>query len=368
MLYKRGQIWWYKFMHQGVLHRDSCKTRSKTEARRVEVAARAAVSVGIDAPAKTERHTFRDAMTAWWEDVGRKHKSWETTSFQLEVVERVFPMDIDVMQITTGVIDEAIAKRAKETTHNGRHPANATLNREIYSNVRRILTWFEIRKNLRLNRIDWKKLKRPEKRKTREFTEKEIQALLKALHPKYHQMWAFYATYGVRMSEAYVRPDQIDVDGMRVFVRERKDGSWLTVPLLEEDVDWIKPLVEQATELGMESIWFLWRPYLKIWKVIPAATFQSAMKRAYKTAGIKDARAVHDWRHHAATQLVRNIGNLKAAQQLLGHSSLSMTERYAHAVEDDVRRGLVSAKSSRVVTKLGTMGEIAKKEEGSDMK
>jgi len=66
------------------------------------------------------------------------------------------------------------------------------------------------------------------------------------------------------------------------------------------------------------------------------------MKRALTKAGIKDARAVHDWRHHAATRFVRSTGNLKSAQRLLGHSTIQMTARYAHAAEGDVRDGLAA--------------------------
>lgn len=363
MLYKRGQIWWYEFSHNGRRYQKSTGQRNKQEARKVANAAHAAITLEGKAPGKSKRFTFRDAMTAWWEAVGQHHKSWETTAHQLVVVERVFPMDIELREITTGVISKAMAQRAGETTHNGRPPADATLNREIYSNLRRILSWFKVQENLKdLNEIDWRQLKRKELPRVREFSSDEIQRILSWLEPKFHQMWAFYATYGVRMMEAYISPDQFDLDGQRVTIRDRKDDSTLTVPILEEDIKWLAPLVTRSRELGLTSIWFSWRPYLKEWKVIPPSTFQTAMKRAYRKAGISNARAVHDWRHHAATQFVRGTKNLKAAQRLLGHSSIEMTARYAHAAEDDVRQGLRSS----VPTKSPTIDKLSTEED--DMK
>lgn len=63
---------------------------------------------------------------------------------------------------------------------------------------------------------------------------------------------------------------------------------------------------------------------------------------ALSAAGVKDFRW-HDLRHTAATRLLRQSNNLKAAQALLGHSTLEQTARYAHVFTDDLRKMMETA-------------------------
>jgi len=53
------------------------------------------------------------------------------------------------------------------------------------------------------------------------------------------------------------------------------------------------------------------------------------MKRAARAAGLPHI-AFHDLRHSFASQLVIAGQTLKAVQELLGHSTMQMTMRYAH--------------------------------------
>jgi hypothetical protein len=43
--------------------------------------------------------------------------------------------------------------------------------------------------------------------------------------------------------------------------------------------------------------------------------------------------------------VLRASGNLKVVQNLLGHEDIATTARYAHALEEDVREGLLAAES-----------------------
>jgi len=56
--------------------------------------------------------------------------------------------------------------------------------------------------------------------------------------------------------------------------------------------------------------------------------------KAVKKAGIRHIR-FHDLRHTFATRLVRAGTDLITVQHLLGHASITMTARYAHALEGD---------------------------------
>lgn len=50
-------------------------------------------------------------------------------------------------------------------------------------------------------------------------------------------------------------------------------------------------------------------------------------------AGVREAR-VHDARHTAATLLLSQGVGIRVVQQVLGHSQLSQTQRYAHVTRE----------------------------------
>jgi len=63
---------------------------------------------------------------------------------------------------------------------------------------------------------------------------------------------------------------------------------------------------------------------------------QRSFREACKKAGIEGLRS-HDLRHTAATRLVETNIPLPAVAELLGHSSIRMTERYSHPQESVVK-------------------------------
>lgn len=91
--------------------------------------------------------------------------------------------------------------------------------------------------------------------------------------------------------------------------------------------------------------------------------------RAVKLAGIRHIR-FHDLRHTFATRLVQAGVDLITVQQLLGHSSIRMTARYAHSLKENkvaavrlLDRPKVSSHGHYLDTKavLGDLSETAKR-------
>lgn len=70
---------------------------------------------------------------------------------------------------------------------------------------------------------------------------------------------------------------------------------------------------------------------------------QRAFKEACKKAGIGSIR-FHDLRHTAATRLVEAGIPLHAVAELVGHSSIRMTERYSHPQESVIKATEILAK------------------------
>lgn len=75
-------------------------------------------------------------------------------------------------------------------------------------------------------------------------------------------------------------------------------------------------------------------------------------RRARRQSGVDDFR-FHDTRHTIGTRVLRKTGNLKIAQQLLGHTNISTTAKYAHAAIDDVREAMEQVAKSRKKARKG---------------
>jgi len=68
----------------------------------------------------------------------------------------------------------------------------------------------------------------------------------------------------------------------------------------------------------------------------PLKGLQRSFRTALDRAGIKDFR-FHDLRHTSASYLIMRGASLKSVQKQLGHTTLKMTERYAH-ISDQFQR------------------------------
>jgi site-specific recombinase XerD len=132
---------------------------------------------------------------------------------------------------------------------------------------------------------------------------------------------------GLRASEAAALDrDDVDLDGGMVRVRHGKGGKERRVPLGGPGVDALRAWLA-ATPTRDRG---------------PAAVFLNArggrlttrsMQRIVHTLGRKaDVRGVHPHalRHSYATHMLDAGADLRGIQELLGHASLSTTQRYTH--------------------------------------
>jgi integrase len=69
---------------------------------------------------------------------------------------------------------------------------------------------------------------------------------------------------------------------------------------------------------------------------MPYRHFHNTWDRIRKKAGIPDVR-IHDLRHNFASLLINSGRSLYEVQKLLGHASISTTQRYAHLTQDTLR-------------------------------
>ena len=166
----------------------------------------------------------------------------------------------------------------------------------------------------------------PEHHRERFLTEAELRALFQALDREPNQVAAgaiaLLAATGARRGEAMTaRWEHIDVERRLWVVPISKSGRRRHIPLSDaalrilarqprpDGCPWVFP-----GQTGKKPIGCLRRT----WKSVKAA------------AGLPDDLRLHDLRHTFASTLVSKGRTLYEVSQLLGHSQISMTMRYAH--------------------------------------
>ena len=83
-------------------------------------------------------------------------------------------------------------------------------------------------------------------------------------------------------------------------------------------------------------------------KVIPLNNLKRPFTKIIKEANISNFKP-HDLRHTFATHAAILTKDIRMVQQSLGHTTLKMTQRYAHLIEDDqiITNKLISDKIFR---------------------
>ena len=133
----------------------------------------------------------------------------------------------------------------------------------------------------------------------------------------------FLLSTGARLNEALTAEWRfVVIDGCvwRIPATNSKSGKVRAVPLNDSALE---VLSRQTTKDEFEHV-FINRKTRK-----PYVTIQKVWDRLRKKADLAHVR-IHDLRHQHASMLVNNGRTLYEVQQILGHSTSKVTERYAH--------------------------------------
>jgi len=180
------------------------------------------------------------------------------------------------------------------------------------------------------------KFKEPPHRE-RYLTKEELPRFLKALEEHSDQMSMaairLLLYTGCRKGEILtLQWHQVRFDEGRLYLPKTKNGNSRSIILNAKATDVLKVLYPNKRE-DQEYVF----PSRAGTRKGHLNDLRKPLQKVCEAAGIDDLR-VHDLRHSFATLAIQGGASLYDVQKLLGHSDISMTQRYAHMVDDSLQK------------------------------
>jgi integrase len=181
------------------------------------------------------------------------------------------------------------------------------------------------------------------------LSEAEIEKLREYLSPEHWAIVAFALETGLRLSEQFqARWDCLDTERGILTIPLSKSGKTRHVMLTDAAL---------AIVRGLSS--WTHSPYLFPSPQSSAHPMQSrnfvvkVYDRALKRAGITDA-TWHTPRHTFASRAVMAGVDIRTVQELMGHSTVTMTMHYAHLSPAHLREAVNKASLGAIASKTGS--------------
>lgn len=343
----------YSFQYQGQRYHGPTGQTEKRAAKDVERRAREEAKRTAHGRRLRDQAplTFRVATERYWEEVGQHHTGAGTTRANLALLVEHFGAQRLLSDLTDNDIARMVAWRRAQRIRGllvlstGRPApliAPATVNRTTVDLLRKLFTRARKKWGARFaHEPDWKDHRLKERGEVvRELRASEEAPVAQHLGEGYRDVWRFALASGLRLRECFLRWEQIDWHARTITVIQ-KGGRPHTIPLSLAMEAIITP--QRGHHLQWVFTYVCARSSRKHGRVrgerypVTYEGMKSRWARKRAAAGVGDMR-FHDNRHSAASRLVRQTGNLKAAQKLLGHADIATTARfYAHVDMDDLR-------------------------------
>lgn len=316
--------------------------------------------------------TLDEATGRWWDDVGVHRGDAVDVERRLEMLNTLFGggtllKDIDAEAVANAIRKRRLIPYVKSKADDAKRyfPSPATVNRDVIEHLRPVMKYAARlweNKGLKLQTIPWGELRLEEPAGLVKIYGVDEQAAWRAeCGPTTGFALELLLTYGVRFGELFFELDDFDPAGPRLNIRSRlmpdgerrrgrkRDNGAHVLPLKAEHAREVAARLGRARQAGLEHIWFVEVTDEKGKTTLEPLTYygmQARLNSAAERAGVSKGRRIHGARHHAGTTLLRNSGNVRMSQRLLGHADIRSTLRYAHVMEDDLRAALEGGSDS----------------------
>ncbi|MCB9530068.1 MAG: tyrosine-type recombinase/integrase [Myxococcales bacterium] len=182
------------------------------------------------------------------------------------------------------------------------------------------------------------------------YSAPELLAVIEALDAAWLPFVGLMALAGLRKTEAMeIRRGDVDLDNGQIIVRCGDAGT-------KSGHDRLVPILSSALHTALETA--LERTPGRRARLVEQNDPRKAMNRAARAAGVDKVVSPHRLRHGFASLVhaggVKQRGaSVRAVQAWLGHSTLSVTERYTHLARPTPEADLLFDRLHHVVGKWG---------------
>ncbi len=315
-LYKRGKIYWIACRINGKLYRESTKTDKRREAEYILACRKKEVKEGNIPEIKRMMgnvtfHELAKEYLVWAE----RQKSFDRKRFLIADIVNLFG-NIKIDDLRPMVVEQLQSTKLKE----GKKPA--TINR-LVSCLKHMISkgfeWHMATENAVKEIRKVKQLKEDNKR-LRYLTIEECQKLLDCCPYHLKQIVTVALHSGMRRGEILgLTWNQIDLQNGFILLDKTKSGFRREIP-----INSTLEMLFNSLSIGFDNDYLFTNKDGK-----PYSEIKHSFTTAVKKAGIHDFR-FHDIRHTFASHLIMQGIGITSVKELLGHSDIKMTLRYAH--------------------------------------
>lgn len=326
-LFKRPKspYWYCEFTVRGVRITRSTGTASRREAERYQRNAREAAKKELNAKTTPSVSlTLDQACGRYWIEHGHRLRDARNVERWLRYVLIHLDGGLPLSDLRTKHVNDLVS--GMRSAGRGEVSINRTVTALQGVHNRASKIWEEP-----CAVIDWKPHKSKETARTNWISVDQAQALLAELPEHTRRLVMFMLSTGIRQKEAFeLCWDKVSLERSQITIIA-KGGVVRDVDLSPEAA----MILAQAPRLGGQ--------------VFDTTNWRRHFDRAKRTAGVADLRW-HDLRHTFASWLGRSGAPLDVIRDTLGHSSISVTQKYRHVARTEVREAL---------NRMPTIGEHA---------
>ena len=355
-VYKRGETYWFKFLFQGQLIRESAKTNSKTVAREAERARRRDLELAVNRIRRPEQMPLFSIAAAGWLKTKQVRSRYTKLHYQFYVATlseffgRRLLFDLRIEDISALQQSRAAEGKSGRSVN-----AEVGVLRQILKHYNLWATLSDRVRSLRERRDVGRAIDRDDERKL-------LDAIARSRSPSLLPLFIVSIDSGLRASEVrHLRrcdlrltwTEGIIQSGEIIVSRSKTEGgTGRGVPLTRRACASLSLWLARFPAAGPESYVFpthqigfaghLRKPYLyNVDLTRPMSEWKSAWKVARKQAEV--TYRWHDLRHTFISRLAENPNvSEQTITALAGHVSKRMLERYSH-IRTQAKRDAVSA-------------------------
>jgi integrase len=270
-----------------------------------------------------EKMPFAEFADQYLRDYAKPNKkSWQRDACIIDHL-KVFFEHKFLGEITPQDVEAYKAQRSE-------HVTKSCVNRELGC-LKTILTKAVEWGRLRDNPAQRVKLFRVDNRRLVYLEQEEVPRLFAACSPSLRNIVEFAVLTGMRRGEILsLQWQDTDLKTGTIRLLKTKNGKVRDIPMNQR----LRQLL-MTLPRHLHSAYVFCNQQGK-----PYSNVTKAFRKAVQAAGIKRHIRFHDLRHTFASHLVMSGVDLFTVSQLLGHSDVAMTQRYAHLSPDHKRRAM----------------------------